>query len=260
MHPSSITPRHVTIGDAASFVGTTPQVIRHYQQIGLLAEPVQNSDDPRLYGYKEIIRLLWIRAMADAGVAPDDICDACADFDRDVAGIGSRMALLSDVVTDRFEGLPDGSLRREDLDTLLVTERIFGPLGAAVQATRFLAVATHPGLREESDRVDDAEGALDDTIAVDDPRVAQVAAERHAFERMLHAVIEESGLAQSDEALFDSWDASHPVSADDVEDEAGQHSMSAFEAVGMMPYDFSPARLRCMDLAVELEAQESSPR
>jgi hypothetical protein len=28
--------------------------------------------------------------------------------------------------------------------------------------------------------------------------------------------------------------------------------MSAFEATGKMPYDFSPARLRCMQLAEEL--------
>ncbi|WP_233091967.1 hypothetical protein [Arthrobacter sp. MSA 4-2] len=102
---------------------------------------------------------------------------------------GSRMGLLSTIVTSRLESLPEGSLRQADLDSLLVMEQIFGPLGAAVNAARVIALATHPGLREESDRVDAAEEALDDTIAVDDPRVAQVAAERHAFELALHAVI-----------------------------------------------------------------------
>ena len=259
MHPSLIPPRQVTIGDAAAFVGTTPRAIRHYHQIGLLPEPARGSDDRRRYGYDEIIRLLWIRKMADAGIALDDIRDAFADSDHNVVGArGSRMGLLSDFVTDRLENLPEGSLRREDLDSLLVTERIFGPLGAAMQATRFIALATHPGLREESDRVDAAEEALDDTVAVDDPRVTEVAAERHAFERMLHAVIEESGLAKNDDALFDSWDESHPAAAGDIEEEAGQESMSAFEAVGKMPYDFSPARVRCMGLAEELAAHESS--
>src|SRR5690606_3674840 len=111
---------------------------------------------------------------------------------------GSRMGLLSDIVTARLRDLPEGSLRPADLDGLLVTERIFGPLGAAVQATRFVALAAHPALREESDRVDAAEEALDDGVAVDDPRVARVAAERHAFENELQAVIEESGLDQDD--------------------------------------------------------------
>ncbi|MEU1080810.1 MerR family transcriptional regulator [Streptomyces sp. NPDC005908] len=297
MYSSFIPPRQVKIGDAAAFVGTTPRAIRHYHEIGLVPEPVRGGDDRRRYGYEDMIRLLWIRRMADAGVALDDIRDAFADTpsvgadsDDGIAGVlerleetllvqeaelrrqrtavqrmrteGSRMGLLSGVVTSRLRSLPEGSLRQADLDSLLVTERIFGPLGAAVQATRFIALATHPALREESDRVDAAEEALGDTVAVDDPRVARVAAERHAFEMALHAAIEDSGLAESDDALLDSWDLSHPATAD--EGEAGQSSgreqgtMSAFEAIGKMPYDFSPARLRCMELAAELAAHQST--
>lgn len=178
---------------------------------------------------------------------------------------GSRMGLLSDFVTGRLRNLPEGSLRRADLDSLLVTERIFGPLGAAVQAGRFIALATHPDLRTESDRVDAAEEALDDTIAVDDPRVARVAAERHAFEEALHAAIEDSGPAADDDALFDSWDALHPAAAaaegagaDETGRDSGRghESMSVLEAIGKMPYDFSPARLRCMELAEELSAHD----
>lgn len=299
MNSSFVPPRQVKIGDAASFVGTTPRAIRHYHEIGLLPEPERGSDDRRRYGYEEMIQLLWIRKMADAGIALDDIRDAFGDVapagpdsDHGVAGIleslegtlvaqeaelarqrtavqrmrtrGSRMGLLSDFVTSRFESLPEGSLRQADLDNLLVIERMFGPLGAAVNATRYIALATHPGLREVSDRVDAAEESLDDTIAVDDPRVAQVAAERHDFELALDAVIEDSGLAEADEALFDSWDALHPAAADDGENEAcqdsgsGQGSMSMVEAIGKMPYDWSPARLRCIELAEEMAAHESS--
>ncbi|MFD9948355.1 MerR family transcriptional regulator [Nonomuraea sp. NPDC059023] len=282
MYSSFIPPRQVKIGDAAAFAGTTPRAIRHYHEIGLLPEPARGGDDRRRYGYDDMIRLLWIRRMADAGIALDDIRAAFADTtseggDDGIASVlerleetlvtqeaelrrqrtavgrmrteGSRMGLLSDFVADRLKSLPEGSLRQADLDSLLVTERIFGPLGAAVQATRFIALATHPDLREDSDRVDAAEEALDDTIAVDDPRVARVAAERHAFERVLHAVIEDSSLAESDDALWDSRDAP---------DEAEQGSMSAFEATGKVPYDLSPARLRCMELAEGLAAQEEN--
>ncbi|MGW7411823.1 MerR family transcriptional regulator [Streptomyces sp. NPDC054863] len=304
MFSSFVPPRRVKIGDAAAFVGTTPRAIRHYHEIGLLPEPERGGDDRRRYGYEDMIRLLWIRKMADAGIALDDIRDAFADTaatgadsDHAIAGIlerleetlvaqeaelrrqrtavqrmrteGSRAGLLSDFVTSRLKSLPEGSLRRADLDSLLVTERIFGPLGAAVQASRFIALATHPDLREGSDRVDAAEEALDDTVAVDDPRVARVAAERHAFGKALEAVIEDSGLAASDDALFDTWETLHPTTADEgeggdeVEDEVGQssgrgqESMSAFAAIGKMPYDFSPARLRCIELAEELAAHES---
>ena len=226
-------PRQVQIGDAASFVGTTPRAIRHYHDIGLVPEPERGGDGRRRYGYEDMVRLLWIRKMADAGIALDDIRTAVdgaagaeADADHDIADVlgrleatlgarevelqqqkaavqrmrtrGSRAGLLSDVVTDRLATLPEGFLRRSDLDALLVMERIFGPLGAAINASRLLALAAHPALRERGDRVDAAEEALDDTVAVDDPRVARVAAERHAFELALDAAIEESGLARED--------------------------------------------------------------
>ncbi|PPF87197.1 MerR family transcriptional regulator [Pseudoclavibacter sp. RFBJ3] len=300
MLSSFIPPRQVTIGGAAEFVGTTPRAIRHYHQLGLIPEPARGSDDRRRYGYDEMIQLLWIRRMADAGIALDDIRDAFADADvadsvgsgGDVARIlerleeslvarqaelerqrtavqrmraqGSRLGLLSDVVSDRLAELPEGALRQDDLDTLLVTERIFGALGASVQASRFIALATHPELREEADRIDAAEEALDDTVAVDDPRVAEVAAERAAFEATLNGVIESSGLAQADNDRFDAWEESHPAPApaddDEGAEDAAEHAedtraargTSLAEAVQMMPYDFSPARWRSMELAQEL--------
>lgn len=298
MYSSFVPPRRVKIGDAAAFAGTTPRAVRHYHEIGLLPEPERGGDGRRRYGHEDMIRLLWIRRMADAGIALDDIRDALtadtgsagddggdgialtlerlenslaaqeAVLHRQRTAVqrmraeGSRMGLLSDVVTDRLKSLPEGSLRQVELDTLLVTERIFGPLGAAIQATRFIALATHPALREESDRVDAAEEALDDTVAVDDPQVLRVATERHAFEGALEAVIEESGLAADDDALIDAWDAPDSATADKEKDDRGSGgrragTMSAFEAVGKMPYDFSPARLRCMELAVHLAAQDA---
>ncbi|WP_098018401.1 MerR family transcriptional regulator [Streptomyces sp. b62] len=294
MPASFVPPRQVKIGDAAAFAGCTPRAIRHYHEIGLLPEPERGGDDRRRYGYEDMIRLLWIRRMGDAGIALEDIREAFAEDPADAHGgdgieamlkrvegplaaqeaalrrqrtavqrmrvEGSRMGLLSDLVTDRLKGLPEDSLRQVDLDTLLVTERIFGSLGAAVQATRFVALAAHPALREESDRVDAAEVALDESVAVDDPRVAQVAAERHVFETALRAVIEESDLDADDDALFGAWDAAHPECGDDEEDGSVSNSgkvVSVLEATGKMPYDFSPARLRCMELAVELSARDA---
>lgn len=286
-------PREVLIGDAAAFVGVTPRTIRHYHQLGLLPERERGGDGRRRYGYTEIIRLLWIRRMADAGIALEDIRDAFdgaapggAGGEDEVEGVlarledslaaqeavlqskrasvqrmrtlGSRLGLLDNFVTNRLEGAPEGSLRQDDLDALLVTERIFGPLGAAVQAGRFLALAADPALRVESDRVDATENALDDTIAVDDARVAEVAAERHTFETALMRVIEESGQLEEDDALFDAWDELHPPEdvdlAPDPDPAEGSRVRRAAEIIWSMPYDFSPARLRCMELAVQLGA------
>ncbi|QIS40946.1 MerR family transcriptional regulator [Clavibacter capsici] len=171
---------------------------------------------------------------------------------------GPRLGLLSDFVARRLEGLPAGFVRPADLDALLVMERMFGPLGAAVHASRAIALATHPELRAQADRVDASEEALDDSVAVDDPRVAEVAAERHAFERALDAAIRESGQHQDDDALFDEWERLHPDGSDGSEDEPGagpargHGSLTAAQALTRMPYDLSPARLRCQELLVEM--------
>lgn len=297
MHQSFIPPRQVGIGDAASFVGTTPRAIRHYETLGLLPELTRGGDGRRRFGQDDVIRLLWIRKMTEAGIALGDIrdaftggrpTDADADADADVTTVlerlerdlaareaelgrqraavenlrrrGRRTGLLDDLVAQRLEGLPEDALSQADLDTLLVTERIFSPLGAAIQAGRFLALAAHPDLRAEADRVDAAEEGLDDTVATDDPRVAAVAAERHAFEEELLAVIRESGQDEDDQALIDLWDrrvadldgAASP--GDGPATARAAVSLTVAEMVGKMPYDFSPARLRCMELALELSS------
>lgn len=287
-----VSSRRVKIGDTAAIVGTTPRAIRHYHDIGLLPEPERGTDDRRRYGYEDMVRLLWILKMADAGIALDDIREAFGgdasggtESSLAFAGIlerlesslaaqeaelqrqrievqrmrirGHKAGLLSDVVADRLDRLPEGSVREAELDSLLVMERMFGPLGAAAQSTRFIALATHADLREESDRVDALEEALDDTVAVDDPRVPEAAAARHAFDQRLHAIILESGLQADDDALFDEWNASHPETDDGAARGAAKHTKSgrALAAMRALADDYSPARLRCFELTHELAAR-----
>ncbi|MFK0238517.1 MerR family transcriptional regulator [Streptomyces vinaceus] len=273
MYPSPTPPREVKIGDAAAFAGTTPRAIRHYHQIGLLPEPGRGGDGRRRYGYDDMIRLLWIRKMSEAGISLDDM-RAAFDEARDVEdvlerleetlaaqeaeikrqlaavrrlrAVGSPLGLLSPLVTDRLSHLPPDALRPSDLDALLVTERIFGPLGAAVQASVFIAMATHPDLRAEADRLDAADAALDDTVDPHDPQVEELAAQHFAHHRALLQATEADGLDAEEERLFESFDA-----AAGGEEDA---QMSVFEAVTKMPYGFSAARTRCMELTARLLA------
>jgi DNA-binding transcriptional MerR regulator len=265
-------PRRVKIADAAAFAGTTPRAIRHYHAIGLLPEPERGSDDRRRYGYDDMIRLLWIRRMADAGISLDDIragFEGATGIEQSLARlekslvskaaaieaqraavhrlreVGSPLGLLSPLVSGRLHALPPGSLRPADLDTLLVTERTFGPLGAAVQANRFIVLATHPELRAEEDRLAEAEAALDDTMSPDDPRIEDLAAQRCAHEAALGAAIDKSGLDEALEGLLDQEDEHAGA-------EEGAASMSPMEAIGKMPYDFSPARVRYEERVSEL--------
>ncbi|MFG2276308.1 MerR family transcriptional regulator [Streptomyces chartreusis] len=270
--PLPAIPRRVKIGDAAAFAGTTPRAIRHYHAIGLLAEPERGSDDRRRYGYDDMIRLLWIRRMADAGISLDDIHAAfegttgiersLARLEQSLASkaaaieaqraavnrlreVGSPLGLLSPLVTDRLRDLSPGALRSADLDTLLVTERVFGPLGAATQADRFIVLANHRELRAEEDRLAEAEAALDDAMSPDDPRIEDLAAQRCDHEIALAAAIEGSGLEEALNVLLDQ-EGEHTG-----EEEDGAR-MSVMEAVGKMPYDFSPARVRYEERVIEL--------
>ncbi|ROR00364.1 DNA-binding transcriptional MerR regulator [Streptomyces sp. 2132.2] len=273
MYPSPTPPREVKIGDAAAFAGTTPRAIRHYHQIGLLPEPGRGGDGRRRYGYDDMIRLLWIRKMSEAGISLDDMRAAFdeardvedvlerleetlaaqeAEIKRQLAAVrrlrvvGSPLGLLSPLVTNRLSHLPPDALRPSDLDALLVTERIFGPLGAAVQASVFIAMATHPDLRAEADRLDAADAALDDTVDPHDPQVEELAAQHCAHHRALLQAIEADGLEAAEEELFEICDA-----AAGGEEDA---QMSVFEAVAKMPYGFSAARTRCMELTARLLA------
>ena len=274
MHLSFTPPRRVKIGDAAAFAGTTPRAIRHYHQIGLLREPERGGDGRRRYGYDDVIRLLWIRKMAEAGIRLDDMraaFDETRDIEEDLGGlekalaaqeaeirrqrvavqrlraVGSPLGLLSDLVTDRLGHLPPGALRPSDVDALLVTERIFGPLGAAVQASAFIVLATHPDLRAEEDRLDAAEAALDEGVEPDDPRVEELARQRYAHHKAVEQVVEAAGLDRAEEKLFEIY--GNP-------DEERETQMSAFEAFTKMPYDFSPARMRCIERTGQLLGQD----
>ncbi|WP_030559872.1 MerR family transcriptional regulator [Streptomyces aureocirculatus] len=277
MYPFLTPPRQVKIGDAAAFAGTAARAIRHYHQIGLLPEPERGGDGRRRYGYEDMIRLLWVRKMAAAGISLDDMRAAFdeagdieeilsrleenlavqeADIKRQRAAVqrlravGSPLGLLSELVTDRLSHLDPGALRPSDVEALLVTERIFGPLGAAIQASVFIALATHPGLRAEEDRLDAAEAALDDGVEPDDPRVEELAVRRCAQQMALDQAIEAAGLDTAEEKLFEIYDA-------DLKGEEDSQ-MSAFEAVSRMPYDFSPARMRCTELTAQLLADAHS--
>ncbi|RCV52897.1 MerR family transcriptional regulator [Marinitenerispora sediminis] len=269
MHLPAI-PRWVNIGDAAAFTGTTPRAIRHYHDIGLLAEPQRGADNRRRYGYDDMIRLLWIRTMADAGVPLDDIRTALAgasDIEQSLARLeesltakaaaierqrtavrrlresGTPLGLLSPLVAGRLRQVPPGALRPSDLDALLVTERVFGPLGAAVQADRFIVLATRPDLRAEDDRLAEAEAALDDSVSPDDPRVESLARQRCAHETALLSAIEDAEREEAHDDLFERYDESA---------DGGGTTTPVWEVIGKMPYDFSAARIRYEERALEL--------
>lgn len=58
----------LTIGQLASYAGVTIRAVRHYHQVGLLAEPERDASGYRSYDAAAVVRLIRIRTLAEAGV------------------------------------------------------------------------------------------------------------------------------------------------------------------------------------------------
>jgi DNA-binding transcriptional MerR regulator len=115
----------LTISQLAAYAGVTVRAVRHYHQIGLMPEPARDGSGYRTYDAADVVRLIRIRTLAEAGVplarvqelldaTPAEFSEAVAQIDADLrAGIrelqehrrriarlaaGDSLALPSEVV------------------------------------------------------------------------------------------------------------------------------------------------------------------
>lgn len=83
----------LTISQLAAYAGVTVRAVRHYHQIGLLAEPERNHSGYRTYDAAAVVRLIRIHTLADAGVplarvqelldaGPDEFADGIQEIDK----------------------------------------------------------------------------------------------------------------------------------------------------------------------------------
>ncbi|MEV4246460.1 MerR family transcriptional regulator [Streptosporangium canum] len=100
------------IGELAALAGVTTRTIRHYHQVGLLAEPPRTAAGYRLYGMADVVRLIRIRRLAALGMSlPDigrvlsprqDLREALADLDADLAreeeAVRRQRAMLAELM------------------------------------------------------------------------------------------------------------------------------------------------------------------
>ncbi|WP_060711232.1 MerR family transcriptional regulator [Pseudonocardia sp. HH130629-09] len=65
----------LTIGQAAAFCGVTIKTVRHYHRVGLVEEPRRDTSGYRRYTSTQLLRLVQVRTLAEAGVALAEIGD-----------------------------------------------------------------------------------------------------------------------------------------------------------------------------------------
>jgi len=85
----------LSISQLAAYAGVTVRAVRHYHQVGLLPEPARDGSGYRTYGATDVVRLIRIRTLAEAGVPlarvqalleadPDEFAQAVDQIDADL--------------------------------------------------------------------------------------------------------------------------------------------------------------------------------
>ncbi|WIN00656.1 MerR family transcriptional regulator [Actinoplanes oblitus] len=113
----------VTIGQAAAFVGVTVKTVRHYHKVGLIDEPERDRSGYRRYGSADLLRLVRVRTLAEAGVPLAEIgpmIDGDAErFATTLAGVERQLTARIDELTARRATLH----RLADGDRALLPDR-----------------------------------------------------------------------------------------------------------------------------------------
>lgn len=111
----------LTIGQAAAFAGVTVKTVRHYHRLGLVGEPRRDSLGYRRYGSSDVLRLVQVRTLAEAGVPLSEIG---AMLGADPQQFAADLADVKQRLTDRIQELV---ARRDMVDRLAAGNRLLLP-------------------------------------------------------------------------------------------------------------------------------------
>jgi DNA-binding transcriptional MerR regulator len=216
----------LTIGQLAAYSGVTTRAVRHYHQIGLLPEPERDVSGYRTYTAPDVVRLIRIRTLAEAGVplarvqellAADEegFARAVAEIDRRLRGevrqlqehrrriaklaAGDSLALPVSVTTylDRMRalGAPEVMVEMERDAWILIAARL------PEQIDGFMV--------EKETQLDDPLmrrflGSMGALVAGDDESEARLAETADVLAEMAEQAAVRGDLDRQDEALPDS--------------------------------------------------------
>lgn len=113
--------RGLTISQAAAFAGVTVKTVRHYHRLGLVEEPQRDSLDYRRYGSADLLRLVQVRTLAEAGVP---LSEVGAMLGADPQQLATDLADVKQRLTDRIQKLV---ARRDTLDLVAAGNRLLLP-------------------------------------------------------------------------------------------------------------------------------------
>ena len=168
----------LTISQLAAYAGVTVRAVRHYHQIGLLPEPARDGSGYRSYDAADVVRLIRIRTLAEAGVPltrVQGLLEAGAEeFGEAVAQIDAELRMRIRELQEHRRRIArlaagDSLALPDEVVTYLDLLRAKGAREELVEGERdawILIAARWP------DKI--AEFMVDKTAQLDDPRTMQI--------------------------------------------------------------------------------------
>ncbi len=174
--------------EVAELAGTSLRAVRHYHQVGLLAEPQRRSNGYKQYGVAHLVRLVRIKRLTDLGFSLPQIAamgdaddhpeEALRDLDAELAATIERLQAARvelGLILERSaptdlppEFVPPATVAKmseADRSLVVVLSRVLGPRGLEIYADLLNNAPDDPSLAVFDDLPADADEATRQDIA-----------------------------------------------------------------------------------------------
>jgi DNA-binding transcriptional MerR regulator len=174
--------------EVAELAGTSLRAVRHYHQVGLLAEPERNTNNYKQYGVAHLVRLVRIKRLVDLGFALPQIAAmgdaddhpeaALRALDAELAatierlqrarvelGLILKSAAPTDLPQEFVSSDVVAKLSGADRSLVVVLTRVLGPQGLQVYADLLKDAPAEPSVAVFDDLPADADEKTRQDIA-----------------------------------------------------------------------------------------------
>ena len=174
--------------EVAELAGTSLRAVRHYHQVGLLAEPERRSNGYKQYGVAHLVRLVRIKRLTDLGFSLPQIAamgeaddhpeEALRELDAELGATVDRLqrarselrlilekAAPTDLPVEFVPRATVAKLSDADRSLVVVLTRVLGPRGLQVYADLLQNTPDEPAASAFDDLPADADEATRQDLA-----------------------------------------------------------------------------------------------
>ena len=166
--------------EVADLAGTSLRAVRHYHEVGLLAEPERRANGYKQYGVAHLVRLLRIRRLTDLGFSLPQIAalgeeddhpeEALRTLDAELAATIERLQRVraelghilrhgtpTDLPPELAPAVAEAKMSDADRSIVVVMNRVLGPRRLQAYTDMLQDLPTDPTDREFDDLCGDAD-------------------------------------------------------------------------------------------------------